>query len=446
MTTNSSGSDEFIGVDDIVVSSSSIGSPVVASAVVDNNVSFNGGLDGQATASGSGGSGSYQYAWSNGAISATTSGLSAGTYSVTVSDFPPLRGGGSFDIAMVTITEPTPVVASAVVDNNVSVNGGNDGQATASGAGGNPGYTFQWSDGSTNAVNSTMFAGSYSVTVTDTTGGNDVAFVTITEPAPTPVVATAVVDNNVSINGGSDGQATASGAGGTPGYTFAWSNGATTATASGLVAGTYSVTVSDSLGVNDVDSVTITEPTAVVATAVVDNNVSVNGGNDGQASASGSGGTPGYTFAWSNGAVTATASGLTAGTYSVTVTDSNGGNDVDSVTITEPPVLLATVTSVTDESFPGAADGAATVSATGGVSPYSYLWSNGGTTATITGLTAGTYDVTVTDDNGATASPTASVVVVALGPLPKVPVNSIWMLLALMSLMLFVFARHQKNN
>ena len=437
MTTNASGSDEFIGVDDIEISSDPAASPVVASAVVDNHVSVNGGSDGQATASASGGTPPYNYIWNNGATTPTITGVFAGTYSVTVTD-----SNGAYDSDSVTITEPAALVVSAVVDNHASANGVADGQATASASGGNPGYTYLWSNGQTNAVATGLFAATYTVTVTDTSGGNDTASVVITEP--TAVVATAVVDNNASANGVADGQATASASGGNPGYTYLWSNGQTNAVATGLFAATYTVTVTDTTGGNDTASVVITEPTAVVASAVIDNNISVNGGADGQATASASGGVPGYTYAWSDGQITATATGLSAATYTVTVTDINGASDSASVTLTEPTALLATVTSVTDESHPGAADGSATVAASGGVAPYTYLWSNGGTTATITGLTAGTYDVTVTDNNGATASPSVSVVVVALGPIPQVPVNSIWMLLTLISLMLVVFIRQQR--
>ncbi|MFV0543546.1 MAG: hypothetical protein ACK5L8_07660 [Marinicella pacifica] len=266
-------------------------------------------------------------------------------------------------------------------------------------------------------------------------------------PTATPVVATAVVDNNVSINGGNDGQATASGSGGVPPYTYAWSDGQITATATNLFAGVYSVTVTDNIGGNDAASVTITEPTAVVATAVVDNNVSVNGGNDGQATASGSGGVPPYTYAWSDGQTTATATNLIAGVYSVTVTDNNGGTDATSVTITEPTPLTATITNVVDESVPGAADGSATVSASGGVPPYSYLWSNGGTTATINGLTAGSYTVTVTDDNGATASPAAAVVGVT-GSLPPtaVPSNATWSLIFLSIMIVLLTLRRRFSH
>jgi hypothetical protein len=199
-------------------------------------------------------------------------------------------------------------------------------------------------------------------------------------------------------------------------------------------------TIADAQGVGTITNDDFPSP---VAAAVVDNNVSINGGSDGQATASATGGTPGYNFLWSDGQTTATATGLAAGMYTVTVTDQNVQTDTASVTITEPTIVVATVT-VVDETYPGSFDGSATVTATGGVPGYTYLWSNGDTTATTTGLGAGTYTVVVTDANGATASPIAPIVVVALGPIPIIPVNSNWMLMTLMLLMGLVVARKLK--
>ena len=199
-------------------------------------------------------------------------------------------------------------------------------------------------------------------------------------------------------------------------------------------------TIADAQGVGTITNDDFPSP---VAAAVVDNNVSINGGSDGQATASATGGTPGYNFLWSDGQTTATATGLAAGMYTVTVTDQNVQTDTASVTITEPTIVVATVT-VVDETYPGSFDGSATVTATGGVPGYTYLWSNGDTTATTTGLGAGTYTVVVTDANGAIASPIAPIVVVALGPIPIIPVNSNWMLMTLMLLMGLVVARKLK--
>ncbi|WP_417876835.1 T9SS type A sorting domain-containing protein, partial [Winogradskyella sediminis] len=161
---------------------------------------------------------------------------------------------------------------------------------------------------------------------------------------PTALVASSVVDSNASCNGGSDGSATASATGGTAPYTYAWSNGATTASIVGVVAGTYNVTITDANGCTDTSSVTITEPAALVASSVVDSNASCNGGSDGSATASATGGTAPYTYLWSNAATTASIVGVVAGTYNVTITDANGCTDTSSVTITEPTALDISIT------------------------------------------------------------------------------------------------------
>ncbi len=368
---------------------------LVASGVVDANVSCNGLSDGGATASATGGTAPYTYVWSNAATTASIVGVTAGTYDVTITD-----DNGCTDEASVTITEPAALVASGVVDANVSCNGGSNGGATASATGGTAPYTYVWSNGATTASIVGVTAGTYDVTITDDNGCTDEASVTITEP--TALVASGVVDANVSCNGLSDGGATASATGGTAPYTYVWSNAATTASIVGVAAGTYDVTITDANGCTDEASVTITEPATLVASGVVDANVSCNGLSDGGATASATGGTAPYTYVWSNAATTASIVGVTAGTYDVTITDDNGCTDEASVTITEPAALVASGVVDANVSCNGLSDGGATASATGGTAPYTYVWSNGATTASIVGVTAGTYDVTITDDNGCT--------------------------------------------
>ncbi|MDH7445151.1 T9SS type A sorting domain-containing protein [Aquimarina sp. 2201CG14-23] len=359
---------------------------------MDSNASCNGDTDGQITGSGTGGTMPYTYQWSNGATTASTTGLAAGTYTITITD-----ANGCTDDASTSVTEPTAVVAAALVDSNASCNGDTDGQITGSGAGGTMPYTYSWSNGATTASTTGLAAGTYTITITDANGCTDDASTTVTEP--TAVVAAALVDSNASCNGDTDGQITGSGTGGTMPYTYSWSNGATTASTTGLAAGTYTVTITDANGCTDDASTSVTEPTAVVAAALVDSNASCNGDTDGQITGSGAGGTMPYTYSWSNGATTASTAGLSAGTYTITITDANGCTDEESTTVTEPAALVA-ATVVDANQTPGASDGAATGSASGGTMPYTYLWSNGGTTASITGLTAGTYTVSVTDNNG----------------------------------------------
>jgi len=130
-------------------------------------------------------------------------------------------------------------------------------------------------------------------------------------------------------------------------------------------------------------------------------NVSCNGGADGAAMATAAGGLAPYSYAWSNGEATATAIMLPAGVNDVSITDADGCVSVESITVTEPTLLTAT-TVATGEIV--GADGTVTLTAGGGTAPYTYSWSNGATTQNIMGLVAGTYCVTVTDDNGCIAT------------------------------------------
>ncbi len=147
------------------------------------------------------------------------------------------------------------------------------------------------------------------------------------------ISASTVADSMISCNGNSNGGATASATGGTTPYTYLWSNAATTASITGVVAGDYSVTITDANGCTDTSSVTITQPATLVASAFIDSNVTCFAFSDGGATASASGGTTPYTYAWSNAVTTASISGISVGTYSVWVTDANGCLDSTSVTI-----------------------------------------------------------------------------------------------------------------
>ncbi|MEZ4722237.1 MAG: HYR domain-containing protein [Flavobacteriales bacterium] len=373
---------------------------LVASASVSSLLDCNGDTDGQVTASASGGSSPFTYSWNTGGTSATETGLGAGTYSVTITDQNNCTDSGS-----VTLTQPTALVASASVDSNASCAGG-DGGGTASASGGTGSYTYTWSNGATTASITGINAGTYSVTITDANGCTDSASVTINGVnGPSASVS---VDSNATCNGYSNGGVTVSAVGGTGSYTYSWSNSATTASITGIVAGTYTVTVTDAGGCTDVASNTVTEPAVLVASMSVDSNISCNGSSDGGATASATGGTMSYTYSWSNGATTASVTGIAAGTYSVTITDQNGCTDSASVTISEPATLSASASLDNNISCVGVSDGGATANPSGGTATFTYLWSNGVTNASITNASAGTYSVTITDANGCTDSASIS--------------------------------------
>ena len=241
--------------------------------------------------------------------------------------------------------------------------------------------------------------------ITDANGC--MATVNATVSQPPAIVVSPASQTNVACNGGTTGSATVSASGGTGTLSYSWApSGGTAATATGLTAGTYTVTVTDANGCMATRSFTITEPTAINTAVGSQTNVSCNGGSNGSASVVPSGGTPGYTYSWApSGGTAATATGLTAGTYTVTVTDANGCMATRSFTITEPTAINTAVGSQTNVSCNGGSNGSASVVPSGGTPGYTYSWSpSGGTAATATGLTAGTYTVTVTDANGCMAT------------------------------------------
>ncbi|MBK9336166.1 MAG: hypothetical protein IPM98_06100 [Lewinellaceae bacterium] len=362
-------------------------------------VSCNGGSNGTATANASGGTMPYGYLWSDGQTTATATNLSAGTYTVTTTD-----ANGCSAIATATVTQPAALGLSTSAT-PVSCNGGSNGTATANASGGTMPYGYLWSNGQTTATAVNLSAGTYTVTTTDDNGCSAIATATVTQPAALGLSTSATP---VSCNGGSNGTATANASGGTMPYGYLWSDGQTTATATNLSAGTYTVTTTDSNGCSAIATATITQPVALgLSTSATP--VSCNGGSNGTATANASGGTMPYGYLWSDGQTTATATNLTAGTYTVTTTDANGCSAIATATITQP-VALGLSTSVTNVLCSSDMDGSIELVIDGGVTPYGYLWSDGQTTSMATGLGIGAYTVTVTDDNGCSATTSATVV------------------------------------
>ncbi|MGM0573182.1 MAG: HYR domain-containing protein, partial [Bacteroidota bacterium] len=268
-------------------------------------------------------------------------------------------------------------------------------------SGGTPPYSYQWSNGSTDRTAYGLEAGSYDVLITDTNGCTFELTGIIVEEPDDPVTAEISQYTNPDCQGGTTGSATVATTGGTPPYTYLWSNGDTSATATGLTAGTHHVTVTDANGCSTEISVLLTDPTGIMATITHTSHVSCFGGNDGSASVMGSGGTPPYTYEWSDDQqqTTADATDLSAGQYIVTVTDDNGCQAIAMAEINQPTALQAEIISVDDTSCDESETGSATVNVTGGTTPYTFAWDTDPvqTSATVTGLGVGTYEVTITD-------------------------------------------------
>jgi sugar lactone lactonase YvrE len=359
------------------------------------DVSCFGQKNGSATVVVSGGYPPYTYSWTNETITATASGLATGTYTVTVTDSAENTLNQKF-----TIIEPAALTVSKGSINNVSCFNDSNGSATVTATGGTAPYAYLWSNGVTTATAKGLKAGDYAVTVTDAKGCTATEKIAITQPTSALVATTSKTD--ISCNGESNGSATVTATGGTAPYAYLWSNGVTTARAKGLKAGDHSVTVTDAKGCTATEKIAITQPTSALVATTSKTDVSCNGESNGSATVSVTGGTAPYTYLWSNKAVTATAKGLKAGDYTVTVTDVKGCQTTQSFTITQPTsALVATVGSQTNVFCIGDSNGSATVSVTGGTGDYTYSWApSGGTAATATNLTAGAYAVTITDING----------------------------------------------
>ncbi len=369
-----------------------------------------------------GGTANYTYTWSpSGGAGATASGIGANTYTVTVTDADGCTGTSTVLVTAPSVIDPVSGSLSASC-------GSPNGTAFASSTGGTPAYSYSWNTGSTDSVVSGLISGSYSLTVTDAKGCTQ-SLVQVVNNTGGPALSSGIL-SEPSCNGSSNGSAQVGISGGTPGYSYSWSNGSTSfngaisgsgLTLSDLSAGTYSVTITDAIGCQAQSTVSITAPSALISSLPVSANVSCFGGSNGMIVCNVTGGTPGYTYSWSNG-LTGTCSiglvipvsGLGTGDYSITITDANSCTSSSAITLTQPSAIVPDM-NATDASC-GASNGSAEASATGGTGSYLFVWSNGfsgatgsGSLVSVSGLLAGNYTVTVTDGNSCTVTAVTTV-------------------------------------
>jgi hypothetical protein len=357
--------------------------------------------NGSATVSATGGeTGNYQYFWPNGITSATASNLAPGTYSVVISD-----GQNCSITNSVTITSSTNA-ATLTSSTTTPTTGCNtlDGTATAVPTGGTAPYTYLWSTGNTTDV-ITAGVGTYSVTVTTADGCTSTRTLTIASGGVPASISVSNIQPTSACNS-NDGVASITATGGDSPYTYLWSNGQTSASIT-AGSGSYSVVVTTAGGCTSTGSLTISQGAAPNAAAQV-SNVACFGGNTGSIALTYSGLNP--TFQWYTSAVVtsgnqisgqtnATLSGRPAGTFTCVIVDANTCKDTITSVIGQPPVLSVSVTAIPNST---ANNGSATANVSGGIAPYTYLWSNGETSPTISNLATGTYSVTVTDQNSCT--------------------------------------------
>lgn len=393
-----------------------------------------------------GGAPIQSYNWSNSATGQTINNLSPGAYFVTIT-----ANDGCFTVDTALVVAPQPLVLDSIVAASPNCPGDDNGTLTVFASGGTMPYTYIWASQPTNDtlqfnLYPGLTAGNYQVTVVDANGCAPLsALGTVVDPPSIVLDFTNIADVSC-FEGVCDGAATATAmySDGTAGvFDFTWESGAMnmdvmSSSATDLCKDWQTVVAADANGCFGLDSVLIPSPPEInVASSL--SNVSCNGFGDGTVTAIPSGGTPGYTFLWQQtGEITATISGLIAGTYNLVVTDANGCQEPLEVDISEPdPLVISVNTAETqDVSCFGEEDGILVVTYNSNdmvneVGPNPYTWSANiplGSTSPLgvaTNLPAGTYSVTITDVEGCRDSLTYTLMepeaIMAVVPDPEDP-------------------------
>ena len=371
------------------------------------DVTCAGMCDGTASSPALGGTGGLTYSWAPNVAGQGTpfaTQLCTGNYSVTISD-----ANGCDTTVVFTISEPLPITAVPTIT-DASCNGSCDGSADVLVSGGTGALQYVWApppgagQGTPNA--SQMCPGNYTLTITDANNCQLIVPITIGEPQSF-VVSLAITPATCANN--CNGAIVATVIGGTPIYTFTWTPAPTlgqgTANAIGFCPGPGTVLIEDDAGCDTLINFIILSPTPILPNET-SANVSCNGADDGTIITNPTGGSGGvYTFLWAppppNGQGTNTASGLNAGTWSVTISDGSCDTTL-TIDITEPPPFDISST-ITNATCSGNCDGAIDVVASGGIGVLDYVWSppvTGQGTPNATLLCAGIYSLTITDDAG----------------------------------------------
>ncbi|MFO7790297.1 MAG: gliding motility-associated C-terminal domain-containing protein, partial [Bacteroidales bacterium] len=332
-------------------------------------------------------------------------GLSAGTYTLEVTD-----DNGCTDDMTITITEPDALVISEVTASHIDVDcfGNTTGELEVTATDGTSPYEYTLDGGTpqSDGLFTGLAAGTYTLEVTDDNGCTDDMTITITEPDALVISEVAASHMDVDCFGNATGELEVTATDGTSPYEYTLDGGTPQSDGqfTGLTAGTYNLEVTDDNGCTDDMTITITEPDALVISEVAASHVDVDcfGNATGELEVTATDGTSPYSYTLDGGAAQSTGlfTGLTAGTYTLEVSDDNGCTDNMDITITEPIELTASLIDVVNQvcTTPGSAE----VEATGGTSPYTYNWpatAGGVSEGVASSLTADTYTVTVVDDN-----------------------------------------------
>lgn len=362
-----------------------------------------GGNDGTATAAPTGGTQPFSYLWSNGDTIPLIDSLPPGAYTVSLTD-----NNGCTAVQTVNVNAFNCALTATISATQITCNGAANGTAALNTTGGSLPLVILWSNGDTTPAISNLAPGTYAASITDASNCSFVVSVQISEP---PILSANAVATNESALDANDGTATASPTGGSQPYSFSWNNGETTPQIDSLPSGVYTVSVTDNNGCTAVQTVNVSAFNCALEFTSSVQPVSCFGGSDGQATVVLNGGVVPYAYLWSNGATTSTASNLTAGSYTVSMSDAFGCFEVTTLEISQPTELVASINNVQND-VNNSQTGSISVTVSGGNSGYTYVWTKNGfnyaTTEDLTGLGAGTYQLTATDARGCT---------VVLGPI-----------------------------
>ena len=381
--------------------------PIEPNATV-NDASCADQCDGSIDLAPAGGTGGFTYLWSpappSGQGTPNASGLCPGVHQVTITS------GGCDTTVTFTIAAPPPIDASLSIS-EVTCTGACDGAAIVTVDGGTPGYTYLWTPepgaGQGTGSASGLCAGDYTLLITDAAGCDTTLSFQISEPLP--ITADLTVTPS-SCGNTCDGAASVIVAGGSGGYTLVWGpgmiNGQGTNAVTGLCPGGYTLEVTDGNGCNETFPFTIEPPAAIEVDAVIDD-ASCSGDCDGSITVAVTGGAGTLTYVWTPqppvGQGTTSVSGLCSGDIELSITDASGCDTTITFTIGAPDPIIPNGVS-TNESCNGPCDGTASVTPSGGVGTFSYLWTplppSGQGTSSISGLCPGTWSVTITDAAG----------------------------------------------
>ena len=362
------------------------------------DASCRGIADGQIGIGISGGTSPFEISWSNGSNELVQSNLAAGTYRYTLTD----TNGCSFESEDIVIGEAEEISIALASDPPDCI-GASDGNIVVAVAGGNGGYSYQWSDGNSASIRVGLPVGTYVLEVTDQLGCTQTDSVTLSAPQ---LISTAHLLRDPSCTGESDGEIVLNVNGGTPNYEFAWNTGSTENDLAGLPAGAYVLTITDSENCQLVtDTFLLSDPEPLSVEILTVDSLDCSGLPTGNIQATASGGNGDFVYLWSSGNTGPVVGELSAGSYVVTVTDGSGCFAFSETVVLEPlppvEIELEFVQNV-DAVCTSAPFDSIRVTVVDGTGPFEILWSDGATGPLRFDLPSGEYSVTVSDANGCT--------------------------------------------